>query len=191
MAQVARMGLGASIRTDGGLAAMREQADAEEDRPAGLTPPVQATAPWRVAHVEVLPASICACASMTGRKGTWSFQISSIRDPPGFSRRCGMQPCSRKPGSNAARSPGRVTSTLPRTPCIAPSRRTGRGSWNEIGGQENTARMGCGRQLRSPDCACAIRGSVPGFRKSSSGLRTPALRRGGFETRPYMRRARC
>ena len=34
---------------------MREQADAEEDRPAGLTPPVQATAPWRVAHVEVLP----------------------------------------------------------------------------------------------------------------------------------------
>ena len=38
MAQVARMGFGASIGTDGGLAAMREHADAEEDRPAGLTP---------------------------------------------------------------------------------------------------------------------------------------------------------
>jgi hypothetical protein len=34
---------------------MREHADAEEDRPAGLTPPVQPAAPWRVAHVEVLP----------------------------------------------------------------------------------------------------------------------------------------
>ena len=34
---------------------MREHADAEEDRPAGLTPPVQATAPWRVAYVEALP----------------------------------------------------------------------------------------------------------------------------------------
>jgi hypothetical protein len=34
---------------------MREHADAEEDRPAGLMPPVQPAAPWRVAHVEVLP----------------------------------------------------------------------------------------------------------------------------------------
>jgi hypothetical protein len=34
---------------------MREHADAEEDRPAGLTPVVQPAAPWRLAHVEVLP----------------------------------------------------------------------------------------------------------------------------------------
>jgi hypothetical protein len=49
------MGFGAPIGTDGGLAAVREHADAEEDHPAGLTPPVQPAAPWRVAHVEVLP----------------------------------------------------------------------------------------------------------------------------------------
>jgi hypothetical protein len=34
---------------------MREHADAEEDRPAGLTPAIQPAAPWRVARVEVLP----------------------------------------------------------------------------------------------------------------------------------------
>ncbi len=34
---------------------MREHADAEEDRPAGLTPPVQPAAPWRVTHVGALP----------------------------------------------------------------------------------------------------------------------------------------
>jgi hypothetical protein len=34
---------------------MREHADAEEDRPAGLTPAIQPAAPWRVAHVELLP----------------------------------------------------------------------------------------------------------------------------------------
>jgi hypothetical protein len=40
--------------------------------------------------------------------------------------------------------------------------------------------------VRSPDCAWVSR--VP---QATSGLRTPALRRGGFETRPYMRLARC
>jgi hypothetical protein len=34
---------------------MHEHANAEENRPAGLTPPVKPAAPWRVAHVEVLP----------------------------------------------------------------------------------------------------------------------------------------
>lgn len=33
---------------------MRSHADAEEDRPAEVTPPVQPAAPWRVAHMEVL-----------------------------------------------------------------------------------------------------------------------------------------
>ena len=33
---------------------MREHADAEEDRPPELTPPVRPTAPWRVTSLEVL-----------------------------------------------------------------------------------------------------------------------------------------
>jgi hypothetical protein len=33
---------------------MRSHEDAEEDRPARLTPPVRSNAPWRVARVEVL-----------------------------------------------------------------------------------------------------------------------------------------
>ena len=33
---------------------MRSHADAEEDRPAELTPPIRPSAPWRVARLEVL-----------------------------------------------------------------------------------------------------------------------------------------
>jgi hypothetical protein len=33
---------------------MQPHADAEEDRPAEVTPPVRPTAPWRVAHMDVL-----------------------------------------------------------------------------------------------------------------------------------------
>ena len=33
---------------------MRSHADAEENRPAELTPPVRPAAPWRVAHMEAL-----------------------------------------------------------------------------------------------------------------------------------------
>jgi hypothetical protein len=33
---------------------MRSDADAEQDRPAGVTPPAWPAAPWRVAHLEVL-----------------------------------------------------------------------------------------------------------------------------------------
>jgi Protein of unknown function (DUF2442) len=34
---------------------MRSHADAEQDRPAELTPPIRPVAPWRVAKVAVLP----------------------------------------------------------------------------------------------------------------------------------------
>ena len=34
---------------------MRSDADAEEDRPAELTPPLRADAPWRITQLQVLP----------------------------------------------------------------------------------------------------------------------------------------
>jgi hypothetical protein len=153
---------------------MREHADAEEDRPTGLTPAVQAAAPWRVAHIEVLSGFRLHVRFNDGMEGNVELSEFLHSGSAGFSRRCGMQICSRRPGSNAAQSLGRVNSTLPRTPCIAPPRRTARGSWNKIGGQENTARMGCGRSCVTRLTVCAIRGTFPGFRKSSSGLRTHA-----------------
>jgi hypothetical protein len=49
---------------------MRSHADAEEDRAAGVIPPVQPSAPWRVAHMEVLPGLRLHVRFNDGTEGT-------------------------------------------------------------------------------------------------------------------------
>jgi hypothetical protein len=74
-----------------------EHAVAEEDRSAGLTPPVQPAAPWRVARMSrALPGFRfhVRFSDRDGRERGAGFRPFGIR---GVSRRCAMQPCSRKP----------------------------------------------------------------------------------------------
>jgi hypothetical protein len=49
---------------------MRSDADAQEDRPAGVTPPVRPVAPWRVAQVEVLSRFRLQVRFNDGTEGT-------------------------------------------------------------------------------------------------------------------------
>jgi hypothetical protein len=49
---------------------MRSHADPEEDRPAGLTPPMRPAAAWRVAHMEVLPGFRLHVRFNDGTEGT-------------------------------------------------------------------------------------------------------------------------
>ena len=49
---------------------MRPYADAEEDRPVELTPPVRTTAPWRLTEVEVLPGFRLYVRFNDGTEGT-------------------------------------------------------------------------------------------------------------------------
>src|SRR5580700_6849838 len=64
------MGLGTSDGIDGGLGPMRPHADAEEDRAAEVTPPVQRVAPWRVAQMEVLSGFRLHVRFNDGTEGT-------------------------------------------------------------------------------------------------------------------------
>jgi hypothetical protein len=125
------MGFGAQVGTDGGLAAMREHADAEEDCPAGLTPPVPAAAPWRVAHVEVLPGFRLHVRFNDGMEGNVELSdfvhsgsagvFAALRDVTLFAQariECGV-----------VTWPGDLD--LAPDAMHAPSRRAGRGSWNK------------------------------------------------------------
>jgi hypothetical protein len=49
---------------------MRPYADAEQDRPAGIIPPVRPAAPWRVAHVEALSGFRLHVRFNDGTEGT-------------------------------------------------------------------------------------------------------------------------
>jgi hypothetical protein len=49
---------------------MRSHADAEEDRPAEVTPPVRPVAPWRVAQMEVLSGFRLRVRFNDGTEGT-------------------------------------------------------------------------------------------------------------------------
>jgi Protein of unknown function (DUF2442) len=49
---------------------MRQHADAEEDRPTLLTPPVRPTAPWRLTEVEALPGFRLHVCFNDGTEGT-------------------------------------------------------------------------------------------------------------------------
>jgi len=64
------MGLGKPVEVDGGLGLMRSHADAEENPSAEVTPPVRPTAPWRVAHMEVLPGFRLHVRFKDGTEGT-------------------------------------------------------------------------------------------------------------------------
>jgi hypothetical protein len=64
------MGLGKPVEIDGGLEFMRSHADAEENPSAEVTPPVRPTAPWRVAHMEVLSGFRLRVHFKDGTEGT-------------------------------------------------------------------------------------------------------------------------
>src|SRR5215470_4280532 len=64
------MGLGESVEVDGGLGVMRSHAHAEESPSAEVTPPVRPTAPWRVAHLEVLSGFRLHVCFKDGTEGT-------------------------------------------------------------------------------------------------------------------------
>lgn len=49
---------------------MRPHANAEEDRPAEVTPALRPAAPWRVAHLEVLPGFRLHVRFNDGTEGT-------------------------------------------------------------------------------------------------------------------------
>jgi hypothetical protein len=59
---------------------MRSHADAEEDRPAEVTPPVEPAAPWRVARVEVLSGFRLRVRFNDGTEGT--VELASFLNSP-------------------------------------------------------------------------------------------------------------
>lgn len=59
---------------------MRPPADAEEDRPVGLTPPIRASAPWRLASVEALPGFRLRVRFNDGTEG--SVELAGFLNSP-------------------------------------------------------------------------------------------------------------
>jgi hypothetical protein len=78
---------------------MRPHANAEEDRPAEVTPALRPAAPWRVAHLEVLPGFRLHVRFNDGTEGTVELAGFLNSASAGSLQRCGARACSDRLGS--------------------------------------------------------------------------------------------